>query len=225
VDAAATIDLAAVVPMQLEAMLARPERLACVRQLIIGGAPLSPTLEERLQGVATACYATYGMTETVSHVALRRVNGPLASPYYTALGETHFEMDGRGCLVVHAPHLRQGCFVTNDLVRLLDGTRFEWLGRADHVINSGGVKISPERLEARLAPLISRRFFVAAEPDERLGQRVVLVVEGEPWGEEERARFTAHAARLLDPYERPRSLRFLPVFRETSSGKVLRVLV
>jgi O-succinylbenzoic acid--CoA ligase len=220
------VDLAAMVPLQVETVLSAPGgegRLERVRQLLVGGAALSSALEGRLRGVATACHASYGMTETVSHVALRRVNGPGASPLYAALGEIRFDVDGRGCLVVHAPHLHQRRFVTNDLARLVSPMRFEWLGRVDHVINSGGIKLSPEVIEARIAPLLSRRFFMAAEPDERLGERVVLVIEDHPWDEDEREALAGRLVRVLSRHERPRAFRFLPRFRETSSGKILRV--
>ncbi|MDR2130106.1 MAG: AMP-binding protein [Odoribacteraceae bacterium] len=219
------VDLAAMVPLQVESILSRPggpAALARVRQLLVGGAALSPTLEKRLETLPTACYASYGMTETLSHVALRRVNGPAASPCYTALGPVRFDTDTRGCLVIHAPHVGQPRLVTNDLARLVDATRFEWQGRVDNVINSGGVKLSPEAIEARLAPLLSRRFFVAAEPDERLGERAVLVIEDRPWSEREQADLAARLARLLPPHERPRAFRFLAAFRETASGKILR---
>ncbi|MDR1274157.1 MAG: AMP-binding protein [Odoribacteraceae bacterium] len=218
------VDLAAMVPLQVAKGLSRPGGWSLLRQVIIGGAALDPALEGRLREVPTACYASYGMTETASHVALRRVNGPLASPLYVALGETRFATDDRGCLVIDAPHLQQRRVVTNDLVRLVDPARFEWLGRVDHVINSGGVKLSPEVIEARLAPLLSRRFFITAEPDPRLGERVLLVVEGPPWREDERARLVERFSGVLSPRERPRAIRFLPAFCETPSGKLLRTL-
>ncbi|MDR0765940.1 MAG: AMP-binding protein, partial [Odoribacteraceae bacterium] len=115
------VDLAAMVPLQVEATLAREDgtgRLARVRQLLVGGAALSPSLEGRLGGLPVECHASYGMTETASHVALRRVNGPRASRLYATLGNTRLALDDRGCLVIRAPHLRLGIFITNDLARL-----------------------------------------------------------------------------------------------------------
>ena len=126
------IDFAAMVPMQVITSLSSPEtatKLAHIKQIIIGGAAVSPTLEQQLQQIPTACYGTYGMTETVSHIALRQINGGKRSPYYFALGKVTFEKDERECLIIHAPHLQQQTFVTNDIIQLTDATHFEWLGR------------------------------------------------------------------------------------------------
>ena len=156
------IDLAALVPMQVEGVLkAHPEKMEHIRALLIGGAPISPTLEQRLQPYAGQCYATYGMTETVSHVAMRALN---SENLFTALGDIHFTTDNRQCLEITAPHLSVGHLVTNDVVTLHSPTSFTWLGRADNVINSGGIKLFPEQLERTLAPLIAQRFYLTAEP-------------------------------------------------------------
>ena len=139
------IDFAAMVPMQVITSLSSPEtatKLAHIKQIIIGGAAVSPTLEQQLQQIPTACYGTYGMTETVSHIALRQINGGKRSPYYFALGKVTFEKDERECLIIHAPHLQQQTFVTNDIIQLTDATHFEWLGRHDNVIISRKDRIS-----------------------------------------------------------------------------------
>ena len=122
------IDLAAMVPLQAEETLKVAEEkkeFIRVRQLLIGGAPVSSRLEQQLQLLPVHCYATYGMTETVSHVALRRMDG---RSEYDAIGEVSFSSDCRGCLVIHAPHLTGRKFVTNDMVELKDERHFRWLG-------------------------------------------------------------------------------------------------
>lgn len=222
------VDFAALVPLQVETSLADPvtaARLSATRQIIIGGAPVSPELEARLQHLPVRCYATYGMTETVSHIALRNINGPRKSPLYFALGQVHFETDARGCLVIHAPHLQQQTFVTNDVVELSGPTRFEWLGRHDNVINSGGIKLFPEKIEALLAPCIKQRYFITSEPDTRLGQRAVLVIESTPWPTEEVEKLTALLKQNLPPHEVPKITRFIEHFTETYSGKIIRKLL
>jgi len=219
------IDFAAMVPMQLETILASPSSTAQfsrIGQVILGGAPLSPTQEERLQTLPTACFCTYGMTETVSHVALRHVNGSQRSSSYFALGEVHFETDSRDCLVIHAPHLQARAFVTNDVVRLLDARHFEWLGRYDNVINSGGLKFFPESIEQKIGSFIPQRFFVTSEPDRRLGERIVLVIEDSPWPPDRLVALQERITQHLSPYEVPKKIYFLPRFAETSSGKILR---
>lgn len=213
------VDLAAMVPMQVENCLEHLQGNTLVRQLLIGGAPVSAALEERLCPVRTICYATYGMTETVSHVALRRLDG---GKEYTALGNVSFSTDGRGCLIIHTPHLSGRCFVTNDLVKCCSSTRFEWLGRYDHVINSGGIKFSPEILEQKLSPLITSRFYITSQPDEHLGQRIVLVIEGERWPESRQHTLGKEMSIRLEPFEIPKRIFFIPRFRETFSGKIIR---
>ena len=221
------IDLASMVPMQVAATLANPHSaslLSRVRHLLIGGASLSPCLEESLKEFPVECHASYGMTESVSHVALRRVNGPNASPLYAAIGNVSFDVDDRGCLVIHTPHLSARSFVTNDLARVITPTSFQFLGRYDNIINSGGLKISPESLERLISPHLSRRFFVAGIPDPLLGERAVLVIEDAPWSSVECAELLSRLSPLLPPRTCPRSIIFLSNLLETPSGKILRRL-
>lgn len=202
------IDFAAMVPMQVITSLSSPEtatKLAHIKQIIIGGAAVSPTLEQQLQQNPTACYGTYGMTETVSHIALRQINGGKRSPYYFALGKVTFEKDERECLIIHAPHLQQQTFVTNDIIQLTDATHFEWLGRHDNVINSGGIKLFPEKIESRIAPLIPQRFFITSEPDSRLGQKAVLVIESASWSATECQKLLSQLRSCLSPTKSPKT--------------------
>ena len=217
------IDFAAMVPMQVITSLSSPEtatKLAHIKQIIIGGAAVSPTLEQQLQQNPTACYGTYGMTETVSHIALRQINGGKRSPYYFALGKVTFEKDERECLIIHA--LQQQTFVTNDIIQLTDATHFEWLGRHDNVINSGGIKLFPEKIESRIAPLIPQRFFITSEPDSRLGQKAVLVIESASWSATECQKLLSQLRSCLSPYEIPKDIYFQEHFSETYSGKIVR---
>ncbi len=227
VHAVVPIDFAAMVPMQVHTLLLSDcgrERLASIRQLIIGGAVVSPDMERKLADISTNCYATYGMTETVSHVALRRLG--VDFPGFTALDDVSFSVDKRDCLVIHTPQFHCKSYVTNDVVSLCDDKRFIWLGRYDHVINSGGVKIHPEQLERELVYLLSERYFITSLPDERLGERLVLVIESIPWPSEKiDYLYTQIRSTLSNPYHCPREIRFMPHFFETSSGKILRRLI
>lgn len=218
------IDFAAMVPMQVQESLADPvtrDKISCIKQLIIGGAAVSPALESALSGFPVRCFSTYGMTETVSHIALRELN--TAYPGYTALGDVSFSQDDRECLCIHAPHLSNTDFVTNDIVRLSGETRFEWLGRFDNVINSGGVKLFPEEIEKKISGLLSgKRYYVTAVPDERLGQKAVLVIEDKSWSEDRIAFLKKTLKSVLSVYQVPKEVRFIPYFRETYSGKIIR---
>ncbi|MCQ4873912.1 MULTISPECIES: AMP-binding protein [Odoribacteraceae] len=221
-------DLAAMVPMQVETTLKSPstrQHFTRLRQILIGGAAISSKLEKQLQSFSTNCYATYGMTETVSHVALRPINGPRQNSFYFALGDVHFSQDKRGCLIIHAPHLHEQQFITNDLVILHTQTQFEWLGRVDNVINSGGVKLFPENIEHRLSPLISRRFFITSVPDEYLGQMAVIVIEDTPWPANSQQELLDEARKHLAPYEVPKRIYFMDHFQETYSGKIIRKII
>lgn len=218
------IDLAAMVPMQVEESFKHSEDraiLAGIRQILIGGAPVSPALEQKIQNLTVVCYATYGMTETVSHVALRRLG---EQSCYFALGEVSFSSDDRGCLIVEAPHLQARRFVTNDLVERIDERHFKWLGRYDYAINSGGMKFLPEQIEHKIGSCISCRYFITALPDERLGERIVLVIEGDYPGKESSAAILDRLKPYLTPYEMPKTVFYCPEFRETASGKVIRDL-
>ena len=168
------IDFAAMVSLQLEKSLNDWHK---VKKLIVGGGRVNPQLVEKLQSGSTQVFETYGMTETLTHVAIKPLNGPNKSELFHVLDGVHFEKDDRDCLVIHATDLNPEPIVTNDLVELLDEKSFRWLGRHNNVINSGGIKIIPEVVEAKLSSIISdRRYFIAGLPDESFGEKVVLVV-------------------------------------------------
>lgn len=218
-------DLAAMVPMQVDTILSHPvsfSRFKAIRQVLVGGAPVSPSLEERLQQIESVCFATYGMTETVSHVALRALNGPQHADTYFALGQIHFSRDERECLVIHTPHLHEKHFITNDIVSVKDATHFQWHGRIDHVINSGGVKLFPEWIESQLSTLLSQRFFITSQPDEQLGQKAILVIEAPPLSPDKENELMGQIRTKLPAYSIPKAIHYLEHFQETYSGKIIR---
>ena len=209
-------DFVAMVPYQVYHSI---EALDKVKKLIIGGGVVSAELEDRLQSKQTEVFATYGMTETISHVAVRRLNGFARTEVYSALPGIQFETDQRGCLVIHAPKLNPNPVVTNDLVQLESGVAFKWMGRLDNVVNSGGHKLIPEVIEAKISDLISGRFIIAAEPDPLLGERLILVLErnpGDPTPDINRV------FQVLDPYERPKKIYSASRFPMTATQKIKR---
>ena len=205
------IDFVAMVPFQLENSL---NDLDKVKTLIVGGGQVNPQLVEKLKTLSTQVYETYGMTETLTHVAIRSLNGPNKSDAFQALDGVHFEKDSRDCLVIHAPRLNPNPVITNDIIELESDNSFRLLGRIDNVINSGGIKIIPEVIEAKLSDVISdRRYIIAGIPDESLGEKVVLVVEGDEMD---------ISFLKLDKYEEPKEIFFLDNFIVTTSGKIHR---
>ena len=170
------VDFAAMVPLQVETILQQtPEKFELIDTVIIGGAPVSNHLAKLLSRKKTKFYATFGMTETVSHIALREIH--TQSKLYKAIGNTTFSLSEESRLIIHAPDLQISRLETNDLVSLHSPRTFEWIGRADFIINSGGVKVNPEKLEELFSPYIEQAFIVAGMPDLRLGQKVVLIAE------------------------------------------------
>jgi O-succinylbenzoic acid--CoA ligase len=181
--------------------------------VLIGGGPISALLEEQLQHCEAAIYHTYGMTETASHVALRRVNGPNKTAAFEALPGITFSVDERHCLIIHAAAWHIGTLITNDVVEFLNDHTFVWRGRADNVINSGGVKLHPEQIEHLLQAQLNTHFFVAGVPDEALGQKLVLIVEGA----ERPIDFSA-----IPKLQQPRQVFFIPHFEYTETDKISR---
>ncbi|QBA64311.1 AMP-binding protein [Muriicola soli] len=221
-----TYDLCAMVPLQLEKSI---KHLSRVKTLLVGGAPLSSELREKLQSSSSKIFETYGMTETCSHIAVRAVNGSeaefneqLVNPFKTLPGIT-VSTDSRNCLVINAPDLDVDSLVTNDLVELISENEFRWLGRWDNIINSGGVKLIPETIENKLNPIIESRFTVLGKPDKKLGEKLVLVVEGE--GDAAQILNKITDLDSLDQYEMPKEVHFIPKFELTKSGKLDRKIL
>ena len=203
-------DFAAMVPLQAKNSL---EELKRVKKLIVGGSLISPSLEKELMKLSTNVYETYGMTETVTHIAAKRVG----EKAFTVLPDVTISYDDRNCLVIHAPKIiKEDVVVTNDLVELVNENQFVFLGRIDNVINSGGVKIIPEQVEYKLSGLINKRYFIAPKEDAVLGEKVILVIEGDSY-DIDKSIFDS-----LDKYEHPKEIVFVPKFKETENGKILR---
>ncbi|MTI25398.1 hypothetical protein E1163_10630 [Fulvivirga kasyanovii] len=222
-------DFTAVVPLQLEEMLKHKqavEHLNKMSAIIVGGAPVSTVLERKLQQISAPVYATYGMTETVSHIALKKLNGPERSDTFTAFDEVKLDLDARGCLTIQSALTNHEMLVTNDRVNLIDDHHFEWLGRADNTINSGGVKIQSEKVEKVVAQILdelalSNRFFVAGLPDEKLGKKVCLIIEAESI-QRDQEEIAVRLQEKLDKYEVPKSILGISRFSETPTGKINR---
>lgn len=219
-----TPDFAALTPMQVWETL-RDEReretLFGIGNVIIGGGAVDPDMAQGLQGARGAVWSTYGMTETLSHIALRRVNGPAASEWYTPFDGVGVSQTIDGRLVIEAPSVSPTRLTTNDIAELRtrpDGkTQFRILGRADNVICSGGIKIQAEEVERLLDGKIGVPFMITWRQDPKLGQAVTLVMEG---GDAEAARTACEA--ILPKYWRPKTIEVVERLPRTETGKVKR---
>ena len=229
-------DFAAFVPMQLQAILEEtPEKIAILRQMkaiILGGAPVSYSLLKKIRSIKALqrvpIYATYGMSETVTHIALKRLNGKKEiSERYKTLPNVKIKTDERNCLVISAPHTLGKEIITNDLVTIKSPNEFEWLGRADFVINTGGVKVFPEKVEqvverAFYELALQKRFFVGSVSDEIVGEKVVLIVEGIPFSKSFENELMTHLKNNLPNYHAPKQFFYLSNFALTKTDKIDR---
>jgi len=224
------IDFTALVPIQLDTILksGHKEKLNQIKIALIGGAALSRKTVNDIGGMNCNFFATYGMTETLSHIALQKLNGPNAQDYFESLPGITVSKDDRGCLKILAPHISEEPIVTNDLVEFITPSQFHWLGRADTIINTGGVKVIPEKVEASISSVfdqlaITNRFFVEALPDVLLGESVNLFLEGAPLQKEMQEMIEKKIKEAVNRFERPKSIQYISKFVDTDTGKINKV--
>ena len=222
------IDFAAMVPMQVYNLLQSEEgrkRLKAIKHLIIGGGAIDDGLASVLVGFPNHVWSTYGMTETLSHIALRRLNGPEASEWYTPFEGVTLSQTDEGCLVIDAPAVHDGPLVTNDIVEFVapslwrgkGGGPFRIKGRKDNVICSGGIKIQIEEVEKLLRPQLSAPFMISKRPDEKFGEQVVLLTESMDMD-----LIRDVCQRVLPKYWQPRSFLHIDSLPMTETGKPAR---
>jgi len=217
------IDFAAMIPLQVATVFEEnPEKFSLIKKLIIGGGKVDAQLAEKLQTITTQCYATYGMTETITHVAIKKLNGSHPSNYFEALSTIDLSTDKRGCLKIDAPKLSPETVVTNDIIDLKNNKQFEWLGRFDNVINTGGIKVFPEKIESALEKIISQRFFITALPDKKLENKVILIIEDKAWITKKLNALKLDIKEVLSKFEQPKAIYFIAKFEETPTKKIQR---
>ncbi len=213
-------DFCAMLPIQLHNSI---DKISNFKNIIVGSVKASNELIDAIKDFPVNIFESFGMTETATHIALRALNNfnkegndfSQDKSVFKTLPDIFVSQDDRGCLVIKSPHLSKHPIVTNDIVKLYSDTEFEWLGRFDNVINSGGVKIFPESIEEKLFGKIDCKFFVASEKDKRLGERVILIVEKE-FADVDTAIFE-----VLDKYERPKHIYAVKKF-DIISDKIQR---
>ena len=213
------LDFAAMVPMQVYNSLQVPEekeRLMAIRHLIIGGGAIDEAMEAELRTFPHAVWSTYGMTETLSHIALRRISGPEASEWYMPFPTVKLSTTNEGCLVIDAPEVCAQTLTTNDIVELKSDGRFRIRGRKDNVICSGGIKIQIEEVEQTLKKYMRVPYIISKRKDEKFGEIVVLLTEGDT------AEAQTICEQVLPKYHQPKVYLHVNQIPLTETGKPAR---
>lgn len=206
-------DFSAMVPMQVKESIAKyPEVFNRIKHVIIGGGKVDHVLLNSMKNFSTKTYSTFGMTETLSHIAIKELS-PAESSSFKLLEGVNIKTEN-ACLIIDSPEIGVSNLKTNDIVEI-DERSFKWIGRADNMINSGGVKIFPEQLEEKLKGLISKDFFIGAQKDPKFGEIVVLVVESI-------SHETYDFTDILDKFEIPKKIYAVEKFDRTETGKIKR---
>lgn len=216
-----TFNFGAMVPNQVFKLLesdSGKSKLENIRNLLIGGSAIPSILEASVSQMKSRVVSTYGMTETASHIAIRELTGEKRSDVYHCLPGISVTLNENECLQIHVPE-RHESLQTKDIAEILSPTSFRILGRADDVIISGGIKYWPETIEKKLESCITERFVISSLPDEKLGEKLILVIEGTSANTQ---LIEQKVAELLSPFERPRRVCFLETFPQTPNGKLKR---
>lgn len=211
-------DFTAMVPYQAQASLPHLHR---VENILIGGGALKSSLEKKLALLPSRIFHTYGMTETITHIALRQIAPGKVQDNFKTLPGVSVHADEQHRMVINAPNIGVHHLITNDIVECRDGHAFRWVGRYDNVVNSAGIKLHPEQLEMEIGEL-PFPYFLAGKPHETWGEELILVLEmPEPWQPVEE-KIIEHQLQKLAPYFRPKSIWTTHQFEYTSSGKIRR---
>ncbi len=215
------IDFCAMTPLQVENSL---EDLHWIKNMIIGGAAVSESLKDKILYTlgskgSQRIFETYGMSETLSHIALKQIY-PVSEMFFTAFEDVEISSDDRGCLKIYAPHLNEEILQTNDLVEIKNNNQFRFLGRIDNVINSGGAKIFPEQLEALAKKKIPNELVFIGKEDERLGQKLILIIEGK---ESQDVINKIAEIPFEKSFHKPKEIIFIEKIPRTPNGKINRL--
>ena len=213
------IDFTAMVPMQVDYILKHaPDQLKLCKKIIIGGGTIKQQAIDKLCQLGVNTYSTFGMTETYSHIALQELS-PNKSSLYELVDGVSISSNQNQCLQISAPHLGIDFLETKDIVEIFS-QGFMWRGRFDDMINSGGVKIFPEEIERKAQTLIKNEFIISSLPDEKLGEKVILIIEG--YQEETNQDLQQALKNVLPKYHDPKSIFYLPEFPRTLTNKIKR---
>ena len=219
------LDFAAMVPAQVFNVLLEKngtKKLNNIKNLIIGGGPVHQSLEQKISVLKNKTYLTYGMTETITHIAMRKLNGKNREDNFNCLPGVNIKIDNRDCLVINAPAILNRELKTNDIAKMSGKTKFTITGRYDNVINSGGIKIFPEDIERKIENIISEKFFISSLPDTKFGEKIILLIEGKAKNETKIKKILNILKKILQSHEIPKEIYFVDEFFYPANGKLDR---
>ncbi|WP_455628048.1 AMP-binding protein [Parabacteroides chinchillae] len=209
---------AAMIPLQVYNTLQvteETERLKQIDILIIGGSAIDNALEKQIRELPNSIYSTYGMTETLSHIALRKINGKDRSVRYIPFPSVNISLSQEQTLTIHAPCVCDNILETNDIAQIFPDGSFSIIGRKDNVVNSGGVKIQIEQVEKALNSIISCNFAITSIPDPKFGEVLILLIEKEE-------DIAQHIKEILPKYQQPKRIYKVESIPYTGNGKINR---
>jgi len=223
------IDFVALTPNQIDHAIEKSfYQLNQINKILVGGANLHPDLEQKLSVFQTSVYHSYAMTETLTHIAIRHVNGVAKSKIYHALEGISFSQDDRSCLIIHDSWLGIEKLTTNDIVELIDEHSFEWIGRYDNVINTGGIKIYTEEVENEIRQILhdlelTNNYCILSVPDPKLTNKMVLLIESAGGTVTDKNAVLQVLKNRLPRYHNPKEIILVPEIILTATGKIDRI--
>lgn len=219
------IDFAAMIPLQVANSLKSEKRkLENIKKLIIGGGRIDPNLQQKISNFPNEVYASFGMTETATHIALKKINTQNIDEHYKCLSGIKIHISDAHCLQINAPHISNKVINTKDIVNVFSETEFEVIGRKDNIINTGGIKISAEELEEKISSFIEKNIFITSLSDEKLGEKIILLIENGKTNLNLLYNLWVDLETHLEKHEIPKQIDFMDAFKYTKSGKIDRSL-
>lgn len=215
-------DLTAVTPSMIANIIESKgaEDLEKVKNILVGGSGIPIQIEKKLQDLKNNIFHTYGMTETISHIALRKINGNDKSEYFTAFNKVNLSKTDEGKLIIDYAEIGVNHLITNDIVEFVSDNKFKILGRSDNIIISGGLKINPEIIETKLSEIIESAFFVYGLPDKKLGNKLIIFVEGT--GKINNNAVRNYLESRVNKHFIPKEIIIVKSFDRTKNGKIIR---
>ena len=214
------LDFVPMTPAQLaESIKVDIAEINRIDKILLGGGPVSLSLLRSIEDLEATVYHSFGMTETISHIAIRQLNQTEDNQLFKALRGVHLELDDDRCLIINADYIDKSVH-TNDIVDLISNKEFIWKGRKDNVINSGGLKLYPELIEQKIGSFIQSQFIIVGIDDEVLGSKVCLIIESDDIINEQET--ISALSDILSKYELPKAIFTVPSFARTQTGKIIR---